>query len=234
VTMADWSERMAMFRVPRPQRVLVLAPHPDDEAIGCGGYLAWLAERGSQITAVFVTDGGLGPDGKHDEALARRRQDESTVAAKVLGIREVVRWHLPDGQLGSDGLPAGRLAGLVVERQIEAVLVPHVAESHPDHAAVARLPGRLELNMGSEVLVMTYEIWTPQVPDCVVNISDRMEDKLWAIRAYESQSRRFDLERLTVGLGQYRAAWSRIRGWQFAEGYRRFTLAEYREWCHAH
>ncbi len=224
---------LATFHVPRPRRALVLAPHPDDEAVGCGGYLAMLADGGTEITVVFVTDGGLDASGCQNDSLAERRRRESQAAMAVLAVQHAVWWGLPDGNLTECAGPAGSVQRLIEDRAIELVLSPHPGEAHPDHAAVARLLADVTSSGGGEPTVMTYEIWTPQLPDCVVDITARMERKLQAVRAYESQLSRFHLEGLVEGLGRYRAAWSRMRGWRFAECYRRFDLAGYRAFCHA-
>lgn len=231
-TTRNWGEKMEMFRAPRPRRVLVLAPHPDDEAVGCGGYLAGLAAKGAEITVVFVTDGGRGPDGKRDEKLAERRRLESRKAAALIGIRQTLHWGLADGELESRSLSAAELERLVEESGTELILVPHVQESHPDHTAVAQLPARLARGIADSVIVMTYEVWTPLEPMCVVNVTSTMEAKLRAIQAYESQCRRYNLGLLVTGLGQYRAAWSQMRAWRFAEAFGKFRLSQYRERFH--
>ncbi len=221
-----------MFRVPRPRRLLVLAPHPDDEAVGCGGYLAGLAERGTEITVLFVTDGDLDSAGRHDSALAARRRAESEIAAELLGIRRLLRWHLPDGELSGSEMSAEPLQSIVREHAIDMVLLPHVGESHPDHQAVARLVRRFEMSRSCDLTMMSYEVWTPVIPNRVVNIGSHMDRKLTAIRAYASQHERFNLEGLATGLARYRAAWSRMR-WQFAEAFRLSALQEYKEGLHA-
>ena len=64
--MAARMSDMAIFRAPRARRILVLAPHPDDESVGCGGYLTKMADEGAEITVAFVTDGELGATGRQD------------------------------------------------------------------------------------------------------------------------------------------------------------------------
>ncbi len=231
-TTCRWGAKLEMFRAPRPRRVLVLAPHPDDEVVGCGGYLAVQAADGAEITVVFVTDGGRGPDGKRDGRLAKRRRLESRKAAEVIGIRRTVHWGLADGELESRSLPEKQFSELVEELNTELILVPDPREAHPDHAAVARLPARLAPVLADSLTIMTYEVWTPLAPACVVNVTSTMDAKLQSIRAYESQCQMYNLELLATGLAQYRAAWSRMRAWRFAEGFGRFRLKQYREYCH--
>lgn len=221
------------FRVPRPPRILALAPHPDDECVGCGGYLAGCAGAGSEIVVVFVSDGGLGPTG-HDPLLVRQRRNESEAAATILGIQHRIYWDLIDGRLLSQAMPVLSLEALLREFKIELILTPHLGEAHSDHLAVAQLPGQIESDSFHDMLIMTYEVWTPQIPNRGINITHTMDSKLAAIQAYRSQRERFRLDAMAAGLGQYRAAWSRMRGWQYAECFQLYSLAQYREVCRAH
>lgn len=229
--MNPWKNSLEMFRPPQPDHALVLAPHPDDESVGCGGYLAMLADAGTKITVVFVTSGGLNAAGQQDKALVDRRYRESQKAMSVLGLHRAVWWGFEDGGLPDCGRPIAWLQRLVTQEQVDLILTPHPSESHPDHAAVARMTAELAAHGVVEPTVLTYEIWTPQVPNCLVDIDGQINRKLQAVRAYESQASRFNLEGLVEGLGRYRAAWSRMRGWRFAEGFGRFTLDEFGSFC---
>ena len=94
--------------IPPPARVVVVAPHPDDENLGCGGLLAGLAARGSCIAVVAVTDGeGSHPDSSRwPERLLRstRRQESQTAMARLGFTDSQVEWHhlaLSDGQVAA-------------------------------------------------------------------------------------------------------------------------------------
>jgi len=225
--LAGVAMRAPLLRPPRFDRVLVVAPHPDDEAVGCGGYLLRLAEQGSEITVLFMTDGEKGLGRPAIAMAAQTRREEAHSAARLLHIRRLVHWSLPDGDLSVEAGVSLRLSRLVRQLAAQVVLVPHVREVHPDHAAVARLAAQLDVR--PDVTVMTYEVWTPQEPGCVIDVTAQMPRKLEAVRAYGSQCRRFNLELLVTGLAQYRAAWSRMRAWRFAESFGIYGVAEYSE-----
>ena len=84
-----------------PQRVLVVTPHPDDAEIWCGGTVARWINGGAEVHYVLCTSGGRGSDqpGVTSEDLARTREGEQMNAAKVLGVKNVVMLHRPDGEL---------------------------------------------------------------------------------------------------------------------------------------
>src|SRR5260221_13431593 len=66
--------------------VLVIAPHPDDESIGCGGALRLHAVRGDRVVALFLTSGGLGLKHLAQEKARQIREREARAAAKILGL----------------------------------------------------------------------------------------------------------------------------------------------------
>src|SRR5258706_2559089 len=76
--------------------VLVIAPHPDDEVIGCGGALCRHADRGDRVSVVFLTSGELGLKRLPREEAWAIREREATAAAAELGIAALDFWHGPD------------------------------------------------------------------------------------------------------------------------------------------
>src|SRR5208283_1519588 len=84
--------RSALVWEPAAESVLVLAPHMDDEVIGCGGTLAKHAARGASITVAFLTDGAAGGtvadgDDRSGACLTGTRKREAHLALATLGIR---------------------------------------------------------------------------------------------------------------------------------------------------
>ena len=114
--------------------VLVLAPHPDDETIGCGGTLCLHRQRGDRTIVVCLTSGELGL--KH---LPRRkawaiREKEARVAAKILDVAKVYFLRQPDWMLGDHVEAAGNALRPVLEReQPQIIYLPHEGDGHPDH-----------------------------------------------------------------------------------------------------
>lgn len=138
---------------------LVIAPHPDDEALGCGGTIASLTAAGEKVGVVFMTDGGLaGPGGR--VLTAAERSDEARQACEVLGVKPANTWFLghPDGALGKHAAEATeRLAEIIQAFAPARVFLPHRNDVHPDHVASFRI-GTNALE-GSSVDVFEYPIW---------------------------------------------------------------------------
>lgn len=129
--------RVKPWSTPGGQRVLALAPHPDDEACGCGGALLRHRAAGDAVTIVVVTDGrrsrslGLSPD-----EMAARRRAEAAQAAAVLGVTV---WHwlgLPEWEWEIEDL-APRLLAELETGQPDVIYAPSRVDFHPEHWKVA-------------------------------------------------------------------------------------------------
>lgn len=140
---------------------MVLAPHPDDETLACGGLVAVLRERQIPVDIVFMTDGArshsvLGPD------LVAQRRREAIDASSVLGVDENDLWFLgyPDGGLvHCEDAAANRLTELVAELDPGQIVVPHWAEPNRDHAATYRIADSAVCRRSAHVEALTVPIW---------------------------------------------------------------------------
>ena len=89
----------------RSERALVLAPHYDDEVVGCGGLIVQLSQAGARVTVAFLTDGSGGaesvPVGWSAKDYRRTRRAEAEKVAERLGVSELLHFDLQDGELSS-------------------------------------------------------------------------------------------------------------------------------------
>lgn len=187
--------------------ILVIAPHPDDESIGCGGAVCLHTDRGDRVTAVFLTSGELGLKNLPREKAWAIREREARRAAKILGLADLFFLRQPDWFLGEHiDATAEKLFPILEGELPELIYLPHAAEWHPDHkAALPIVRGALEKIKIFSPILRTYEVWTP-LPEHnhVEDISAVMPRKLRAIRAHRSQLQEFDYARAMRGLNQYR------------------------------
>ena len=209
----------ALTDPPLRRRILVLAPHMDDEVFGCGGTLALAVAARSEVRVAFITDGSRGYDPSRAASLAPQeraaferdlvetRKAEARRAGSMLGYSEPVFLDLPDGRAGKAKGGAERLARVITELSPEVVFLPFPADSHPDHRATNLLfaEAAATAGLGPMVQCWGYEIWTPLVANTFVDITTVMERKRVAMAAYESQRAEVDYPRMTEALNTYRS-----------------------------
>ena len=204
-----------------PRRVLVISPHPDDEAIGCGGAIRDHVLRGARVRVVFLTSGERGGHGRSAEETIRVREAEAKAATEVLGVEKIEFWREPDGAFrASTGLVA-RLGDVMRQWRPHVVYVPHDREMHPDHRAAFRLVRRSVCDVyerNQSPAVMEFEVWTPlERIDHVVDVSRHIKTKMAAIRAYRSQCAVMRFDEALLGLNRYRGEMHSWPGGDYAE-----------------
>ena len=187
--------------------VLILAPHPDDETLGCGGVIALHAAQGDSVTVIIATDGGSGdPEGRYGDAdFLELRQAESRNAAEILGVTSLQFWGYPDGKLAEASDLVDRISEAIRTIQPALVYYPSIKDVHPDHWALAVAVNRAREQYRGEVAAYAYEIWAPVQPTHVVDISAVWELKQKAIEQYQSQLGYNDYLHKISGLNAYRA-----------------------------
>jgi LmbE family N-acetylglucosaminyl deacetylase len=232
----------AMVWEPGAERVLVLAPHMDDETIGCGGTLALHAQRGAQITVMFLTDGRNGSSevsvmyGEERERRQRElielRTTEARAALQRLGANRMVCLDAEDGALDKCAWAAEKLRDVLVKLQPEIVYVPFYLEEHPDHRAASRVLLDAVAGTSLQFQCMGYEVWTPLFPNCLVRIDATVEVKKQALQEYRSQLEQCDYLHASIGLNAHRSAGlmnpQNTQG-GYAEAFYATPLPQYRE-----
>lgn len=201
-------------------KVLVVAAHPDDEAIGCGGALRLHADRGDETVVVFLTSGEVGLSSLEPATARAVREREAEAAAEVLGVSRLSFLRQPDWHLRDHvAAAAGPVAELLTEGPPGLLYLPCRADDHPDHAAVADVL-RAAAALAGIALPVTreFEVWTPlQAPNDAEDISSVMAAKLDSIRCYRSQLEQRAYDRAAEGLAAYRGVM--LRRTSFAEAF---------------
>ena len=234
-------------KLPTPERVLVVAAHPDDIEFGAAGTVARWVSEGSGVRYLLVTRGDKGSDDRDADiaALVEVREREQRAAAAEIGVEAVDYLDEPDGQVE----PSLRLRECIT-RAIRAfrpeVVMTHDPTvlfvnnewvNHPDHRAVgqttvdavfptARDPlnfrEHLDAGLGPWKVAELF-LWSTNEANQIVDIGATLDRKVAALGHHASQFRSFDevarwLRRRSEELGE-RA------GYRAAEGFRRVMLA---------
>ena len=142
---------------------LVVAPHPDDETLGCGCTIARARQAGIPVHVVVVTDGGGHPAHVTDKAmLIGLRRDEAVNACGVLGVpaSHVVFLGIPDGQAPAHVAVIARNLAEVIDRiDPECIFAPSPLDNHSDHRAVAAAVRDLVRREPGRAAVYEYPVW---------------------------------------------------------------------------
>ena len=131
---------------------VVVAPHPDDESLGCGGTIARKAARGTPVTVVLATDGGG----------AEVREAEARAAVGALGLTDddLVFLGFPDGALADhDAELRAAITEVLADRRPDQVLVCSAADAHPDHVALNRATTAVCAGQARPPQVLEYPVW---------------------------------------------------------------------------
>lgn len=193
---------------PRPAgRVLVIAPHPDDEVLGCGGTMARLAASGARVEVAIVTEG---KPPRYERTSVEKVRAEAAAAHALLGVATTHHLDLPAAEL--DGVPHAdlnaKIGALVDATMPDTIFVPFVGDIHLDHQLVFRstMVAARPRRATYPRTILAYETlsetnWSAPyiepvfVPTVYVDIAATMDRKLAAFAAYVSQCRAFPDER---------------------------------------
>jgi len=186
------------LRTIQRQRVVVVAPHADDEAIAVGGTLALQRRVGGDVNTLFVTSDPVAADGRWV------RKEEAEAASKVLGHRYRFL-GFTDGQASrQEEAIATAIANAIRELRPDLVFCPFPGDHHRDHQAVCASTARAIASSGFSGEVWCYETWASLWPNVAVDISGVVDDKRRAIECYRSQTAYLPYADATLGLNRYR------------------------------
>ncbi|MEO1589842.1 MAG: PIG-L family deacetylase [Cyanobacteria bacterium J06632_22] len=185
-----------------PSKILVFAPHNDDETIAAAGTLAKAQSLGCTTRIIFVTGVPQAPD----DTLEQTRMAEAQAACTLLGC-DYDGWGFTDGNV------IGQQAELIREMALEIesfrpdiIFAPFPTDMHRDHQATSlSLAAALQQTKTDATLeIWGYEIWSTLWPNAAVDITDVVAQKRDAIRLYESQIHSVPYEEAAIGLNRYR------------------------------
>jgi LmbE family N-acetylglucosaminyl deacetylase len=190
---------------PSARRALAIAPHPDDEVLGCGGSLSLLARQGCDVRVLVVTSGesSVAAAGLSSQDTGDLRRAEATAACRVLGIDAPQFLGLPDGHIADhvDEL-TGHLAAAVATFAPEVVFIPWLLDGHADHQAVAA--ALVGVTFRPTVEIWTYEVWSPLPANRIVDVSGVWALKEAALACHASGDESFDM-RAHLALSRWRS-----------------------------
>lgn len=211
-------------------KILVMAPHADDETIGLGGTILLHAQRGDQVDLLVMTNGitGNADNSYTQEEYVALRKNEARAAGKILGVQEFIFWDFPDNHTVTENdlnqiVPA--FADLVKKNGYDAVYTPHKDEIHTDHHVSSVIAARAIAGLKNPPLLFAYEVWSPLNAEFVVDVTAVFEEKLRAANEYKSQIALNDITKLFKCLNGYRSILLEKKG-EYGEALLRMDLMQ--------
>lgn len=221
--------------MPARERVLVIAAHPDDEVLGCGGTIARLARAQQEVSIVILGEGVSSRYPRREQADARHLKqlhEDCRKAARMLGAKRLSFHDQPDNRF--DTVPLLELVKFV-ERHLETLRPRVVYTHHPgdlniDHALTFRavLTATRPMRGCPVTDLLTFEIpsstdWAFQRleptfrPNVFTDISVTIETKMRAMRYYKGERRVFPHPRSPEALRASARRWGSVVGVDYAE-----------------
>lgn len=188
------------------ENILIVAPHCDDEILGCGGTMAKLVKKGHNVFVVMITNGNIGDPKLFPKEATIKNREEARKAGAYLGVKEVIFFDFPAPKL--DTIPSYTLSmalsNTIREKNIGTMFIPHSGDIHRDHFVTFEccLVAARPINNCPVKRIYAYETlseteWAPPlqnqafIPTVFEDITDYLEQKIKAFSFYESQFKEF-------------------------------------------
>jgi LmbE family N-acetylglucosaminyl deacetylase len=143
--------------LPRAAPVVIVSPHPDDETLGAGGFIASQRSRGIDVTVVAVTDGENAYSNSPELGNLRKVEQEGALACLGVPKQKIVRFGLPDSSVEfQEADLTERLSSLVTADTY--LIAPWKGDFHPDHQACGRAAEEVARQKGATLV--SYFFWT--------------------------------------------------------------------------
>ena len=220
--------RPIVIHAPFGKSMLVLAPHQDDEVIGCGGAMA-LQRRSRRQTYVMVMQDGA--DEHHKVSLTRvqlteLRNAESRAAAKVIDAAEPI--FLGCRNLQQEAVFATTaLRQFIAEKRIDTIFAPFILDGNPDHRTCNRILAGALREIDQDIRILQYEVWANCLPNVAVIIDDVMQEKREMLSCFQFANSALDYTHATTGLNMYHSRMLPAGAARYVEAYFEIPREEY-------
>lgn len=215
--------------------VVIIAAHPDDEVLGCGGTIARLTGEGHDVYVGILGEGITSRFQKHEQPnheMVDHLQDQCRQVSKLLGVKELCLYNLPDNQF--DTVPLLEIVktveGLINRFQPQIVYTHHAGDLNIDHVITHRAVMTATRPVENCHVKEIYAFEVPSSsewaffqfkpafqPNVFVDISATLETKLKAMQIYESEVHSFPHPRSSRGLRSIAERWGSSVGLHSAE-----------------
>ncbi|MBP2029467.1 LmbE family N-acetylglucosaminyl deacetylase [Methanohalophilus levihalophilus] len=201
--------------------ILAMGAHPDDMELEAGGTLAKFAKKGYNVNLLILTSGGY-TDSSGNKYSNDQLKNEAIDSSKILGIKNVIFLDYETTNLPSGGSIIGEVDSIVDDLRPDVFISHHPFDSHQDHKAAADImfavsrQGRVKTVLSGSTLPYRPNVFAFR-PQFFVDITETIDVKLEAIRAYNTQYTKFGGELLIERVKAMAKTHGWAMGYDFAE-----------------
>lgn len=190
---------MQELKVGKNNRILIIAPHPDDEVFCCGSVLMNYA---GQCDVVLLTYGEKGNPGWSESETAYARREEFRNVMKRLEVHKYIEFKIPDSKIDEE---IQRLKKIPFFRY-DYIFLPNRYDIHPDHNCIYRFVKQRTDRQKVKPVIFEYEMWGMfRKPSHYIDITGRIDEKKELMRSYKSQEIYINYCDRIVALNYFRA-----------------------------
>lgn len=202
--------------IPGRGKILVCAPHPDDDIIGCGGTICKHVLLKDDIEVLFFTTGAT-KDEPDYETLVMQRREESKNALRNLGENiKATYLSYPANSLCDDNQKIlGEVEEYIRRKQPSIIYVPNTNDRHIDHWMCNQILSQVLFSVNFNPEIIMYSVWSPIIPNLLINITDTFQFKMLALQCYYSQLAEYRFDKLIhYAAGYYMNLYHPLKTWR--------------------
>lgn len=210
---------------PKNQKVLIIAPHPDDEVIGMGGTLAQMIDNQCNVDVISLTFGADKPS-----------VEEAQKCADFLNYKFIHFFDFTPKTITMDDETLKTFAHTIEKSKPDIIFVPFMLDDHDDHRRASDLllssVEKKYLKNIDHIQIWAYQVYTAIPLNAVVNITNTMEKKLEAIEMYQSRFSQRHWSHFAMGLSAFNVRFlNGNKKKDFAEVFLQTPLTSYLKMC---
>lgn len=212
--------------LPADKRILVLAPHPDDDIFSSGGTLLKSLRRRSVVKTIYLTTGETSASKRIDDV--ERESKEVSMAAGT----EIVFWKFPSRGIRIDAESTERLTSAYKEFRPNVIFLPFLTDDHDDHRRAVQLfyeafKGFADIDSD----VWAYQVYSSNIPNVVVDITDVIDEKTELMKRWKSKTTSRDWPHYIRGMNAFNSRFLETNSPCYAETFFVVPAKEYVELC---
>lgn len=204
--------KITEFVISEDEKCLCLAPHADDESIGCGGILSLYPKN---FDVICLTDGRKGIKTLSADEAIKVRKEEFSTAMQFSRVKHFETFDIEDKHL----IENYEKFKLIQPEEYDYIFIPNILDQHPDHKAVSLMLDRLlkEKSCKTDLKIVFYEVWSAlPLPNAFADISSVYKQKEEMINSHKSQVKLKNYTKKAIALNSYRGL---LRDKDFAEAF---------------